>query len=446
MEIEFVCHASVVLRRDPVHMICDPWLTGNAFDDGWALLSEPVFKPEDFASITHLWFSHEHPDHFSPRSLAMIPEELRARITVLFHASLDRKVANHCEKLGFARVIELTPGEWRTLAPDFDVLCDTWEDSDDSWMLVRTPEGSILNVNDCQANTQAQVDALHASTGDVDVLLTQYSISAWDGNPEDVARRQAGAQAMLDRAVRQARTLKAKHVIPFASFIWFCHEENDYMNSGIRPVSDVAQILEEQTDAQPVVLYPGDRWTVGTRIDNSSAIAHYAADLATLPQRPRVAGKTIDLDELQRAAARFSERVKDGRSPMRLRLSAVKLNATHQRRLRPGSPFMARLAAVREILLLRIRPARIWLTDSETCVEYCLLRGLERSGMNRDDCDIELSSGALLYAFKFLWGGETLQINGRFREMYRDGRIPLFDYLGSACAMNTEAGAAAKPI
>ena len=54
MEIEFVCHASVVLRRDRVHMICDPWLTGTAFDDGWALLSEPVFKPEDCASVTHL--------------------------------------------------------------------------------------------------------------------------------------------------------------------------------------------------------------------------------------------------------------------------------------------------------------------------------------------------------------------------------------------------------
>ena len=111
MEIEFVCHASVILRRDPIHMICDPWLTGTAFDDGWALLPEPVFKPEDFASITHLWFSHEHPDHFSPRPLAMIPAALRARITVLFHASLDHKVANHCQKLGFADVIELVPGE-----------------------------------------------------------------------------------------------------------------------------------------------------------------------------------------------------------------------------------------------------------------------------------------------------------------------------------------------
>lgn len=446
MDIEFVCHASVVLRRDPVHMICDPWLTGTAFDDGWALLSEPVFKPDDFASITHLWFSHEHPDHFSPRSLAMIPEALRARITVLFHASLDRKVANHCEKLGFADVIELIPGEWRTLAPGFDILCDTWEDSDDSWMLVRTPEESVLNVNDCQANTRAQADALHALTGDVDVLLTQYSISAWDGNPEDIARRQAGAQTMLDRAALQARTLNAKHVIPFASFIWFCHEENDYMNSGIRPVSDVAKIVEDQTEAKPVVLYPGDRWEIGQPIDNSTAIERYAADLATLPLRPRIPGKRIGIAELQKPAERFSERVKNGRSPIGLRMSAMKQNVAHQRRTHPGKPLYFRLAAIRELMMLRIRPARIWLTDMDTSVDYCLVRGLEQTGRKHDACDIELSSGALLFAFKFLWGGETLQINGRFREIYPEGRVPLFEYLGSACAMNREIGATARSL
>ena len=264
MDIEFVAHASVVLRRDPVHLLCDPWLADTAFDDGWALLAEPVFGAEDFASVTHLWFSHEHPDHFSPRTLAMIPAADRERITVLFHESLDRKVVQHCQKLGFGRVMELPGGHWIRLAEGFEIKCDTWEGSDDSWLLVRTPEGTLLNLNDCQANTQAQVDALHQSTGDVDVLLTQFSISAWDGNPEDHARRAAGAVTMLERTVRQTRTLKAKHVIPFASFVWFCHEENFYMNSAMRPVGDAAEWIAGQTEAQPVVLYPGERWRMGS--------------------------------------------------------------------------------------------------------------------------------------------------------------------------------------
>ena len=332
------------------------------------------------------------------------------------------------------------------MAPGFDILCDTWEDSDDSWMLVRTLEESVLNVNDCQANTQAQADALHALTGDVDALLTRYSISAWDWNPEDIARRQAGAQAMLERAALQARTLNAKHVIPFASFICFCHEENAYVNSGFRPVGDVARMLEDQTEDRPVVLYPGDRWETGQPVDNRSAIERYAANVATLPTRPRIAGKTIGMAELQQAAYRFSERVKNGRSPIRLRLSAMKHNVAHQGRIPSDSFLHARLAAFLEVLRLRTRPARIWLTDTDMSVDYCLLCGLEKSQRAHEHCDIELSSGALLFAFKFLWGGETHQINGRHREMYPGGRIPLFDYLGSACAMNREPGAMARPL
>ncbi len=446
MKIEFVCHASVVLRRDPVHLLCDPWLAGTAFDDGWALLAEPVFTPEDFASVTHIWYSHEHPDHFSPRTLAMIPEELRDNITVLFHASSDRKVVEFCAQLGFSNVLELHSGEWLQLAPGFDIRCDVWEGSDDSWLLARTPEGTVLNLNDCQAVRQEQVDALHAATGDVDVLLTQFSISSWDGNPEDLERRKAGAQAMLDRVVRQANTLHARYVVPFASFVWFCHEENAYMNSALRPVSDAAAVIEAQSSAQPVVLYPGDSWAIGDRIDNSSAIAHYAADMESLQQRERAVSASVPIPELQQAAERFGAAVKQQRTPLRLRINAARLNAAHQHRLHAESPWRGWLAAVGSLLMMRVRPARIWLTDAGQSLDYSLINGLEISMRQRDDCDIELSSAALMFAFKFLWGGESLQINGRFREVYPDGRLPLFEYLWVACAMNRETGAQARPL
>lgn len=446
MKIEFVCHASVVLRRDPVHLLCDPWLAGTAFDNGWALLSEPVFKAEDFASITHIWYSHEHPDHFSPRTLAMVPEELRDKITVLFHTSDDRKVVDFCAEFGFSKVQELQSGEWVKLAPDFEIRCDTWENTDDSWLLTRTPDGTILNLNDCQAVSQAQIDDLHAETGDVDVLLTQFSISSWDGNPEDLERRKAGAQAMLDRIVRQTNRLRAKHVVPFASFVWFCHEENNYMNEALRPVSDAATVIESRTEAQPVVLYPGDVWSMGDSINNSSAIARYVADLETLPARPRETSDAASIAELQQAADRFSAAVRQQRSSFRLRINAARLNAAHQHRLHNRSPLRVRLSALKAVLLMQVRPARIWLTDHQTSLDYSLLGGLQPSDRHRDDCDIEMSSGALMFSFKFLWGGESLQINGRFREIYPDGRYPLFEYLWVACALNQEAGAVARPL
>ncbi len=446
MRIEFVGHSSVVFRQDAVHMICDPWLIGTAFDDGWAMLSEPRFRPEDFAGITHIWYSHEHPDHFSPRSLAMIPEEFRRRIVVLFHASADRKIAQHCAKLGFAAVQELDSDHWVELAPGFDVLCNTWENTDDSWLLIRTPEGRILNLNDCQAATQAQIDSLHAQTGNVDVLLSQFSISAWDGNREELDRRQAGAEEMIRRTVAQARALGASHVIPFASYIWFCHEENDYMNECVTSPRIVSQRLRAEAGAQPVVLYPGDVWKLNSPMDPESAIARYEADIASIPSRPRHQAKPVDIAALVEAADRFSARLTADHSAFRLRIREVLQNARHTLRRSRLSPIRARLAALLKIVALQRRPARIWLADHAQCVTYSPLNGLKSASHQPSDCDIELSSAALLYALKFLWGGETLQVNGRFRENYPDGRFTLFDHLWISSAMNHEEGAAAKPI
>ena len=49
---------------------------------------------------------------------------------------------------------------------------------------------------------------------------------------------------------------------------------------------------------------------------------------------------------------------------------------------------------------------------------------------------MRLGSESLHFAFKFLWGGQTLSINGRFQERDRDSRRPLFDYFDMAGSRN----------
>ena len=52
MKIRWVNHASFVVEAGGVGLLCDPWLFGTAFDDGWALLSETRMGPEDFSTVT----------------------------------------------------------------------------------------------------------------------------------------------------------------------------------------------------------------------------------------------------------------------------------------------------------------------------------------------------------------------------------------------------------
>src|SRR5687768_7754623 len=148
MDIEFVNHASFITRSAGVSLICDPWLEGTAFNDGWALISPTRFAYEDFSRVTHIWFSHEHPDHFAPQNLRKIHEATRRNIRVLYQKTDDRKVVNYCAKFGFRDVDELPFGRWVDLAPDFAVLCGPAPQGD-SWIAIRSAGRTLLNLNDC---------------------------------------------------------------------------------------------------------------------------------------------------------------------------------------------------------------------------------------------------------------------------------------------------------
>ena len=101
MQLEWVNHASFIVHSGSHHLVCDPWIEGTAFNHGWKLISPTKFRYEDFDAITHLWVSHEHPDHFSPPNLKRIPEQFRRRIKFLFHPTRDKRVLNVCEAMGF---------------------------------------------------------------------------------------------------------------------------------------------------------------------------------------------------------------------------------------------------------------------------------------------------------------------------------------------------------
>ena len=96
--ITFVNHASIIFSHGNVNLITDPWLFGSAFNNGWELVSKTKMQIQDFEKITHIWFSHEHPDHFNIPVLKSIPEEIRKKITVLFHETLDHRVLRSCKK------------------------------------------------------------------------------------------------------------------------------------------------------------------------------------------------------------------------------------------------------------------------------------------------------------------------------------------------------------
>ena len=435
MDIQFVNHASFVASTDHARIISDPWLEGRAFNDGWALLCESEFSYEDFREITHIWFSHEHPDHFHPPTLKKIPAEYRRNITVVFQKTIDQKVAQYVQHAGFAGVHELEPGRWERIAKDLEVYCCPWEGFEDSWICMRTPQCSLLNVNDCTVNTAAEAQSIRDQVGDVDVLFTQFGISAWDGNPEDLERRLAGAQTMVDRTVMHAQVFQPRFVVPFASFIWFCHEENFYMNEGLASIDKVAQAIESGSSAQPVILYPNDCWRVGEAHCSVDAIQRYCQEREAIDHRPVCKADCVCEDELMEASQKYREKLTEGVGRRRVMLSFAK---KYFRRVRksPNATLWTSIAALLRCATLRIPIPKIYVTDHEKSYVFDLKHGLRPSTLPEAACDVSMGSESLLYAFKFLWGGETLIINGRFRENRPDSRFTLTDYYHLAGNLN----------
>jgi hypothetical protein len=435
MDIEFVNHSSFITRCGDVSLLCDPWIEGTAFNNGWALISPTRFGYEDFARVTHLWFSHEHPDHFAPVNLRKIPEAARGRMRVLFQKTRDRKVVEHCAKLGFAEVRELPFGQWLTLGPGFQVVCGEATNGD-SWLAVRAGGRTLLNLNDCAILTPAAARPVRDLVGRVDVLATQFSLSSWEGNPEEIERRRAGARTMLERCVFHAEYFGAEYVIPFASFVWFCHEENFYINAEHNRVDRVVEELRARTRCRPCVLYPGDHWTVGEAFDAGPAIDRHVADFDALSARPRVKAKSHADQDLRDAALHFISDLTQRASRRRLDsgIARAQIKRVLARLVRDFRLADA-LCLARLLFSLRPLPARIYLWDRDQAYLFDL-HGLRATALKRAACEIACGTDSLVYAFRFLWGGESLQVNGRFHEVRPGGRHTLFDYFRLASYFN----------
>lgn len=388
-KITWVNHASYVLEASGAVLLTDPWFEGTAFDDGWALYSQTRADEDLLRRVTHVWLSHEHPDHFSPISLRSIPEDARHRITVLYQTSRDRRVVDYCRDLGFGDVRELRANNWVQLSDEFRVMCNPWR-LGDSYLAVETPAGLVLNVNDCVIRTAREAEAIFDDLGrrSPRIVLMQYGYANRVGNPDEVGLRQAAARSELESVGTVISVLQPKYVLPFASFIWFCHRENTYMNDSQSTATDAIRFVRDHTTSSPVVLYPGESWALHDDPPPADLSAsRYDADLSTRVQGPHLtASDTVTLEALLDDGRAFAEDLRSVNGALPLAI-------------------LDRLG--------RLGPFAIWVSDLNRAL-LLSRRGLEPASVPANRCDIALGSAAFGFMLRHRYGGATLFMNGRF--------------------------------
>jgi hypothetical protein len=408
MQITFINHACVKISVGDATILCDPWLDGPAFNFGWDLLIKtPLDRDAVMQDVTHIWLSHEHPDHFAPKFFNEIAARYAPSVPVLFQRTRDRRVLSFLRSRGFT-VIELPDRKPQTIA-GLQVTCGV-DDFYDSWLHVSDGRHSVLNLNDCNLADPAELRAIARLTGPLDLLFTQFSYAAWKGGRANAYLRARAADRKLAAVAAQTRTLRPRWVVPFASFIYFSNRENAYLNDSVNTPEAAREVIAA-AGAQPMILFPGDHWTVDEPHDDGPARAAYRrlyASLSTLPLREP--GDSVPLSRLEREFASYRDRVYAQNSPALIRL-------------------------LRRIPALGVfRPLKIRLTDLDEVVSVSVVDGFR--GLPKSPEDVSMHSSSLSFIFNNPFGFDTLAVNGRFEATPQGfGRMTKSLAIGSLNAM-----------
>jgi hypothetical protein len=387
LQVTLINHACVKLALGDVVILCDPWLSGPAFNAGWDLLIKtPLSVDQVMEGVTHIWVSHEHPDHFVPKFFNDIAPRYSS-IPVLFQETRDRRIKTFVESRGF-KVTELPDRQVQQVGR-VRVICGVSEFYD-SWLHVTDGKESVLNLNDCAEGDEAELRGISRLTGPIDLLLTQFSYAAWKGGRANAQFRVLAARRKLETITAQINTLKPRYVVPFASFVYFSNVENSYLNDHVNKPED-ARLAIAKAGAEPVILYPGETFDSSAPHDNARSLASFAEvyeGLDTLPLR--ATGESVPLERLAREFEAY-------------RAGVYKKNS------------QALIALLRRLPVLgAFHPVTIRLTDLDQAVSVSIVDGFTAVTVPAGSEDVAMHSSSLSFIFNNPFGYDTLTVNGRF--------------------------------
>ena len=387
MNIQFFSHACFSLENDDALLLNDPYLSGTAFNDGWDLIVNDIVFERFSEKKLFIYYSHEHPDHFSVPFLKQIKSENRKDITIIFQKTQDGRVKSFLEKEGFS-VLELRNRERLELSKDFFITIGQVPFYD-SWALIEIDGKKILNTNDCILETPDRVKDIKRITDTVDILFTQFSYANWvEGGIEDSSRRASLANEKLERIRIQSDNLKPSYIVPFASMVRFCHTENSYMNDEINTPKQTVDFIESNTKSNVFLMVPYENWDGESSKNNKSAIQFWEKAYEKALKRPLVAPKkSYEVAEIKLASDEMRSRVNKRNNKLLIYLLD-----------------MFGLLPNQEIKI----------TDLNCCVNFSWRKGLDILNGESDRQCVEMTSESLHFLFKFDFGIDSLNVNARF--------------------------------
>ncbi|MES2900893.1 MAG: MBL fold metallo-hydrolase [Pseudomonadota bacterium] len=398
--LTFVNHACFHVRNENTLLLVDPWVEGPVFNNGWSLLDSSTSNAALARELgahklrTVIWYSHEHPDHFSIGFIRALKQETLGKVTILFQQTKDKRVVTFLRRNGF-EVIECEPGVSVQLDEEMRITVFPYADGD-SYCLINSGARSILNMNDCALTDADMVRTVKANIAPlcskVDVLMTQFGYANWVGNPFEPELRRRAAAEKRHRIRLQMEILRPAVTVPFASFVVFSSEENSYLND----YQNSAYTIRQWSSLSPVTesvrfMKPGD--SIDLERDNAAsmvkmsyaAVEHWKA-LGETTRALLPAEAIASAADIQAAFAKHRK--------------AVAANL-------PWLPYLLEKTGM-------IKPLLMYIPDLHLIARFSYVSGYSELELGVP-YDISMTSSSAAFLFNNEYGFNTTHVNGRFR-------------------------------
>ncbi|MDC0938780.1 MBL fold metallo-hydrolase [Candidatus Pelagibacter sp.] len=381
MKLTFLNHASFVFSHKDKKILFDPYLNGSAFNNGWHLICEEDHELY-LKNITHIFFSHEHPDHFQPNFFKRFSDEEKAKITIIYQKTYDKKVLNFCKKIGF-NTLEVTNNSIFKIDEEISFQC-VKNPIYDSWCALYCEDEIILNVNDCVLDDPSLINKISKILKrNPTVLFSQFSYSSF---AYSASERKALAKKKTDILLKQINKINPKFVIPFASFVYFSQEDNFYMNDSINDVEKVHSLILNNTNSKSIIMKPNQEWDLNSEIDSNEAILFWMKKFREIKIK-EIELKKYNYDELKTSATKYQKSIFKNNNKLLINI----------------------------LLFLKIIPhALFYVTDHKKYYQFSLGNSLIKIEKPLNGGYVSLKSDSLKFLFDYMFGLDTLLVNSRF--------------------------------
>jgi UDP-MurNAc hydroxylase len=396
-KLTFLNHASYMIETKKSLLIIDPWFEGYAFDKGWALLDNSTTNEVliDLISATnkeiYIWLSHEHSDHFSV-PFVMNLKKCGLCVNFFFQRTLDRRVATFIRNMGFS-VVESNDTK-ENIDSELSIVTFPFSGGD-SYCLTLCKEFSLLNLNDCVIKNEIRARSVMSNikkyTTSIDLLMTQFGYANWLGNRDEKELRISAAKDKLTRIRLQIEHIKPKYVIPFASFIYFCHKENFHTNDMQNTPEDVKEFFNKNDlDSKLIMVKPMDKLDLSQNLFSQSSnstqanIQHWNKLISKI--------KPHDLEDKVYSKSEIINEYK-----------------VYKKKIFISFLFVP---AILEKLKF-ITSIQFYIHDLDINLSLSYITGIKIVPGEKDNADIGISSSTMIFILKNDYGMNTTVVNGK---------------------------------